>query len=271
MDGRGRRLALITGASAGIGDAFARVYARAGFDVALTARRLDRLDRLSADLRQKEGVEAFSIAADLGESGAVDHVLGAVAARGRHVDVLVNNAGYGLPGTWIGTTWDAQARALQVMLTAPLEFAHKVLPGMAARRWGRILNIASLAGFAPGARGHTTYGAIKSALIKFSQSLNVEMEGRGVNVTAVCPGFTWSEFHDANGTRERTSQLPAWMWSTAASVAVAGFEAVERNQAIIVPGAPNKALAALAKLMPDPLALALVKNARGPQDGEKVG
>jgi hypothetical protein len=231
---------------------------------------MDRLQKLADELRRNEGVEAFAIEADLGEAGAAGHVLDVIRARGRVVDALVNNAGYGLPGTWAGTTWEAQARVLQVMLTAPLELSHKVLPDMADQRWGRILNIASLAGFAPGARGHTTYGAIKSALIKFSQSLNVEMEGRGVHVTAVCPGFTWSEFHDVNGTRAHTSQLPAWMWSTAAQVAVAGYEACERNQAIIVPGAPNKALAALAKIMPDPLALAIVKNARGPQDGARA-
>lgn len=258
-----RKLALVTGASAGIGAAFARLYAREGFDVALTARRLDRLDAMAAELRKAYPVETIPIAANLADASAVDDILGALSAYGRHADVLVNNAGYGLPGTWLGTSWGDQAAALQVMLTAPLELAHKVLPGMASRKYGRILNIASLAGFAPGARGHTTYGAIKSALIKFSQSLNAEMEGSGVHVTAVCPGFTWSEFHDVNGTRDRTNKLPKWLWQSAEEVVEASYRASERNKAIIVTGAPNKVMAGIAKMTPDDIALQLAKGVRG--------
>lgn len=267
-----KRLALITGASAGIGAAFARVYAREGFDLALAARRRDKLDALGAELSKAHNVEAFSIVSDLAQPGAVDALLSDIARRNRSADVLVNNAGYGLPGTWLGTRWADQATALQVMLTAPLELAHKVLPGMAERNYGRIVNIASLAGFAPGARGHTTYGAIKSALIKFSQSLNVEMEGTGVHCTAVCPGFTFSEFHDVNGTRARVSQVPKWLWQSADDVAETGYRAVERNQAIVVTGAPNKVLAGLTKVIPDPLLLQMAKGARGPDyDPPKPG
>jgi short-subunit dehydrogenase len=259
-----RRLALITGGSAGIGAAFAKVYARQGFDVALVARRRERLDELGVELRKAHGIDTISIVADLAQPGAVDTILAQLMGPGRNVDVLVNNAGYGLPGTWAGTSWQDQAAALQVMLTAPLELTHKVLPAMIAERWGRVLNIASLAGFAPGARGHTTYGAIKAALIKFSQSVNVELEGTGVHCTAVCPGFTFSEFHDVNGTRERVNQLPKWMWSTAEDVAESGWQASERNRPVVVPGAPNKVLAGLAKAIPDDLALHMVKGLRGP-------
>lgn len=266
-----RRLVLVTGASAGIGAAYARFYAREGHDLVLTARRKDRLDQLRDELVQAHGVAAHAVVADLADPAAPRAIMDAVGALDRHVDVLVNNAGYGLPGTWLHTRWEEQAAALQVMFTAPLELSHRVLPGMAERRWGRILNIASLAGFAPGARGHTTYGAIKSALIRFSQSLNVEMEGSGVHVTAVCPGFTWSEFHDANGTRARANQLPKWMWSTAEEVVETSYQACERNRAITVPGAPNKVLAALAKIMPDPLALHLVKGVRGSEYDPQAG
>jgi uncharacterized protein len=256
-----RRLALITGASAGIGAAFAKVYAREGFDLALTARRLDRLEKIGADLSKEHGVEAISTASDLAEPGAVDAILAAITAKGRSVDVLVNNAGYGQPGLWRNTTWPDQARVLQVMLTAPLELSHKVLPGMAERKWGRIVNVASLAGFAPGSRGHTTYGAIKAALIRFSQSLNVEMAGTGVHCTAVCPGLTWSEFHDVNGTRESLKKTPGWLWQTAEAVAEAGYRAAERNRAIVVTGAVNKTMAGFLKMIPDPLALQIANGA----------
>ena len=142
---------------------------------------------------------------------------------------------------------------------APLELSHKLLPGMIDRRWGRIVNVASLAGFAPGGRGHTTYAAIKSALIKFSQSLNAELEGAGVHCTAVCPGLTHSEFHDVNGTRQQASLAPARFWQTAEEVAKAGYAASELNRAVVVTGAANKILAGLAKITPDPLAMEISK------------
>ena len=258
-----RRVALITGASAGIGAAFARLYAVKAFDLVLVARRLDRLEALGQELSQDHGVHSFPIRADLSEPGAADLILNQVAAKGREVDVLVNNAGYGLPGAWTTTKWNDQARVLQVMLTAPLELTHKVLPSMAASRWGRIVNIASLAGFSPGSRGHTTYSAIKSALIKFSQSVHVEMAGTGVHCTAVCPGLTYSEFHDVNGAREQLKQLPGFLWQTAEAVAKAGYRASERNQSIQVTGALNKTLAGVLKVMPDALALQLTKGAGG--------
>jgi short-subunit dehydrogenase len=253
-----RRLCLVTGASAGIGAAFANVYASHGYDVFLTARRTDRLEILAAQIRMRFGVEAYVVAADLAEPGAVDQILAAVAAEGRDVDALVNNAGYGLPGAYVDTSWEQQQAFLQVMTVAPAELAHKVLPGMLERRFGRIVNVASLAGIAPGSAAHTLYGAVKSLLIKFSQSLHMETRGKGVHVSALCPGFTWSEFHDVNGTRERANSLPAWLWLGADEVAQIGYEAAEANRPVSVPGAPNKAIAALVKTLPDDWALALM-------------
>lgn len=254
-----RRLALITGASAGIGAAFARIYAQHGYDVALTARRLDRLDKLAGEISLGSGVETITIAADLAKPGAVDEILAGVAAHGREVDAVVNNAGYGLPGTYATTTWEEQNAFLQVLLMSVAEMNHKVLPGMAERRFGRIVNVASLAGLVPGSLGHTLYGATKSFLVKFSQSLHLENLQTGVHVTALCPGFTYSEFHDVNDTREQISgSTPAWMWMGADEVAAAGFEAAEANRPICVTGAPNKAIAAVAKIIPDDWALALM-------------
>jgi len=254
-----RRLALITGASAGIGAAFARIFASHGYDVALTARRLDRLEALAAEIRLRFGVEAYPIVADLSKPDGVDAVLAGVTAQGREIDALVNNAGYGLPGAYAQTAWSDQAAVLQTMLTSVCALTHRVLPGMVERRFGRIVNVASLAGLLPGAAGHTLYAATKSFLVKFSQSLHLENQTTGVHVSALCPGFTYSEFHDVNGTREKVSQsLPSWLWLGADEVAAAGYEAAEANRPVCVTGAPNKAIAALTKLIPDDWALALM-------------
>ncbi|MFL5296227.1 MAG: SDR family NAD(P)-dependent oxidoreductase [Phenylobacterium sp.] len=254
-----RRLALVTGASAGIGAAFARILASHGYDVALTARRADRLDTLAEELTLRFGIETLTVTADLADVEAPGQILDHLTAHGRTVDALVNNAGYGLPGAFADTRWEDQRAVLQVMVTAPAELVHRVLPGMAHRGFGRIVNVASLAGLVPGAAGHTLYGAVKAFQVRFSQSLHLENQTRGMHVSALCPGFTYSEFHDVAGTRAQITQsTPPWLWLGADEVAAAGYEAVEANRPICVPGAPNKAIAAIAKMIPDEWALALM-------------
>jgi uncharacterized protein len=254
-----RRTYLITGASAGIGLAYARAYARRGNDVILTARRAERLAATADELTAAHGIAAHVFADDLADPAAPKRLLDAVAAKGIAIDGLVNNAGYGLPGAYAATSWEDQAAFLQVMVTAPCELAHRLLPGMLERRFGRITNIASLAGLVPGAAGHTLYGAVKATLIKFSESLAAETYGTGVNVCAVCPGFTYSEFHDVNGTRGQVSQMPSWMWKTADEVVDIGLRAVEAGDPVCVTGGANKAIAGLVRLLPDPLAYAMVR------------
>ena len=254
-----RRLCLITGASAGIGAAFARLYASRGYDLALTARRGDRLVLIAGDVTRRYGIQALIIPADLADSGAPDRILGHIAGHGRQVDALVNNAGYGLAGPYADLDWADQAAMLQVMLTAPSALAHKLLPGMASRGFGRIVNVASLAGLMPGYPGHTLYGPIKAFLVKLSQALHVETRGTGVHVTALCPGLTYSEFHDVNHTRaELQRRAPAWLWQGADAVAAAGYAAVEANRPICVPGAVNQIIAALSRLLPDAWTMALM-------------
>ncbi len=256
-----KKLMLITGASAGIGAEFARQYAALGWDIALTARRADRMQDLAKELEDKHKTKTIVIEQDLAKAGSVDAILKAVAAAGRKVDGVVNNAGYGLPGTFFNTSWKDQAAFIRVLYTAPVELTHKVLPGMAERGFGRIVNVASLAGYTPGSNGHTLYASVKSGLIKFSESINAEAKAAGhqnVHCTALCPGFTWSEFHDVNGTRETTSEMPNWMWMEAAPVVEAGIRACDRGQPVVVPGAVNKALATLTKLLPEPLARKMI-------------
>ena len=258
--GMNRRLCLITGASSGIGAEFAKQYAGLGWDLALTARRVDRLQVLAAELHARYGVLVEVIPEDLANPGAPPRIISALQDRGREIDALVNNAGYGLPGTFLSTTWADQADFLQVLYLAPVELTHRVLPGMAARGYGRIINVASLAGYAPGSAGHTLYGSVKAAMIKFSESVEAECQTLGhkdVHCTALCPGFTWSEFHDVNGMRETTNKMPKWMWMDAAPVVKAGIEAVNRGQPVVVPGLFNKAVATLTRLLPEPAGRAL--------------
>ena len=265
-----RRLALVTGASAGLGAAFAREFAARGFDVALVARRADRLQALAAELRLTHRVDALVLPCDLAQPGAVDALLGALKAKGRVVDALVNNAGFGVDGRYTEAGWERHGDSLQVMLTGVCELTHRLLPGMLERGYGRVLNVASVAALIPGVAGHTLYAATKSFMVKFSQSLHVECAGSGVHVTALCPGFTFTEFHDVDGSRAAVASLPKWMWTTAPDVAAAGFRAVEANRPVAVPGAHNRVLKSLIGLLPESWVLKLAarsaaKSAPAPQ------
>ncbi len=258
-----RRLCLITGASAGIGAAFARIYASHGYDVALTARRGERLEALADEIRLRAGVETITVEADLADPDAADHILSAIAEHGRTVDALVNNAGYGMRGGYASKPWEAEADFLQVMVNAPCELTRKALPAMVDQGFGRIVNVASLAGLMPGTPSATLYGPAKSFLVAFSQGLHNEHRDTGVHVSALCPGFTYSEFHDVTGDREQMKRrTPAWLWMGADEVAAAGYEAAEANRPVCVPGAPNFAIAALLKVLPDEWIMTLMRTRR---------
>ncbi|GIU66382.1 SDR family NAD(P)-dependent oxidoreductase [Candidatus Phycosocius spiralis] len=254
-----RRICLVTGASAGIGQAIARVFAERGYDLALSARREDRLKALAQELNDTWGAQCHTIVADLTDPNAPQRIVQWLYTDGHHVDALVNNAGYGLQGGYLASSWREHAAFMQVMVTAPLELIHLLLPAMQARGFGRIMNVASLAGLLPGVQGATLYGAAKAFLIKTSQALNLENATTGVHVSALCPGFTFTEFHDVNGMRDQVSTLPNWLWQDAKTVAQLGYEGLESNHAIVVSGTANKAIAGLSKLIPDTLALSLMK------------
>ncbi len=259
-----RRRALVTGASSGIGAEFARQLAARGCDLVLTARREERLQSLADELRSRHGIDVQVIAADLADPAAPARIVEAACRDGRIVDILINNAGYGVRGGFLASEWAVHRDFLQVMLTAPLELCHRLLPAMRERRSGGILNVASLAGLVPASAGHTLYGAVKVCLIRFSQSLALENRAHGVRVCALCPGFTYSEFHDANGMRARMSRMPAWMWMDAPSVVRQGLDALERGRIICVTGRINRAIKSLFKLLPDALALRLMERRAKP-------
>lgn len=254
-----RRTALVTGASAGIGEALARVFAEHGFDLVLVARREERLQALSREFGDRFQVDARVLVADLSDPAAPLRIFEKCQAGGRRVDALVNNAGYGLGGAFLDSSWEAHARFIRVMVTAPAELTWRFLPGMIARGYGRIINVASLAGLVPSPAGHSLYAASKAFMIKSSESVALEARRRGVHVTALCPGFTHTEFHDVSHTRDLVSQLPKWMWMDAERVARDGYDAVMRGRIIRVPGRANRTIALLVRLLPRPLLTSIVR------------
>lgn len=253
-----KRRALITGASAGIGAEFARQLAARGCDLVLTARREDRLRDLASELGAKHGIDVQVIADDLSDPGAPTRIVAAATRDGRTIDILINNAGYGVPGRYDKVDWETHAQFMRVLVTAPLHLCHLVLPAMRKRGYGRIINVASLAGLVPATPGNTLYGPAKAFLMRVSQALATENRAHGIRVCALCPGFTHSEFHDVSQARGLVSKLPGWMWSNADDVVRQGLDAVERGRIVCVPGRANRAIKVLMDVLPDRLALALV-------------
>ena len=256
-----RPLALITGASAGIGAAFARAYAARGYDLALSARRVERLNALAAELSAAHGIEAFAVPADLAEFEAHVGVLAAVTARGRVVDTLVNNAGFSIAQSFTGVPWERQRAFLMTLVVNACGLAYGVIPGMVGRGRGAIVNVGSMAAFAPGVAGHSLYPGAKSLMVKFSQSLAAELKGAGVRVTVTCPGFTLTEFAEANGTQAVMDEAPRRFFQTPEAVVAATLAANDRGQTVVVPGLHNKIAAAMLRYLPESLLIAILSPA----------
>jgi len=245
-----KRTALVTGASAGIGRELAWVFARHGFDLILLARRRRRLEELSMRLREDCGVEARVLVSDLADPKAPERIFDELSRSAVAVDVLVNNAGYAIPETFSESGWLEQADLIQVMSTAVAHLCHLFAPAMAKRGYGRILNVASLTVYAPPSAG-SLYAATKSFVVQLSRSLSQELAGRGVHVTALCPGLTYSEFHDMMGTREAVRRLPSFLWMDARTVAEQGYDAVMRGDTVYINGWVNRLIAGLCTIIPN--------------------
>ena len=258
----GLRTALVTGASAGIGEAFAWLLAKEGANLVLTARRAERLDALKQDLEARYGITVLALPADLGRADAVMSLLDRVEAEGLTLDCAIANAGYAVPGRFVDSDWATQAAQIQVMLTGLAELNHRLIPGMVARGYGRIVNVASVAGFAPGSPGGALYTPIKSFVIKLSEALALEHEGDNVHVCALCPGLTRTEFHDAPGTRMDIGSMPDALWMGADEVAREGLDAVIAGRPVHVTGLANKGFTAMARLTPDGVARAAMRRSR---------
>ena len=244
--------ALVTGASAGIGAEFCRQLAARGYSLVLVARRRDRLEQLADELQREHAIDYRVLPLDLARPDAARLIESALSEASIEVEFLVNNAGYGVPGTLTEPEWQTQADSLNVMLNSVVELCWRLLPFMQRRRRGFIVNVASLAGLVPGSPRHTLYGATKAFLIRFSESLAMENTDTGVAVSALCPGFTHSEFHDVINTRDIVSKMPPWMWMDADEVVRYGIESVTRQppRIVAVPGRVNRFIAMLARKLP---------------------
>ena len=244
------RTALITGASAGIGAAFARHLATEGHDLVLVARREDRLTALADELATRHRVRCDVVAADLADRQAPRAIMERTRSLGLDIDILINNAGMSGNSTFADAPFESLAAEIQVMVTAVTELAHLTVPGMKERGYGRIVNLSSLAALLPPAAS-LLYTGIKSYVLDMSQSLDMELRPHGIHVTALCPGFTHSEFHDVMGTREAAnSTLPSLLWQNPEDVVREGWRAVENGTPVCVPGLINKVTAAAAKPIP---------------------
>jgi len=226
-------IALVTGASSGIGKALARLFAAEGHGVVLVARRLPLLEALASELSARYGQKTWAVACDLSSAAGVGSLLAELEARGLEVDFLVNNAGFGTAGRFADAPLARELEMVELNATAVVHLTRALLPGMLTRRHGRILNIGSWAGFQPGPY-MATYYASKAFVNSFSEALFEELRGTGVTVTVSCPGPTRTEFADVSGVaKSNLFRLPV---ASAESVAGDAYRALFAGRALIVHG-----------------------------------
>lgn len=249
VDSDATKTALITGASAGIGKAFAHIFAKNGFDVVLVARRQDKLQALADDIKKTHGQLAYVIAADLGDPAAPQMIYDWCESNHVEIDALINNAGYGLNCEFLQAEWEEHRAFMQVMMTSVVHLTRLFSPGMKARGYGRIINLASIAAWAPQLKGNL-YNAAKAFVLDFSQAIDLELKPDGVHCTALCPGFTFSEFHDVMGNRSSVSRLPKFLWMSADEVAQQGYDAVMEGKAVHVNGLVNQGVSQVMAMLP---------------------
>ncbi|MDQ1466489.1 MAG: uncharacterized protein QOH10_904 [Actinomycetota bacterium] len=242
--------ALVTGASAGIGAAFAAQLAARGEHVVLVARDRARLEALAADLAAQHGISTEVLAADLTDPAQLAAVEARLGDRARPVDVLVNNAGFGSNGRFHELDRDTETREVALNVVALVRLTHAALAPMVERGNGGVLNVSSLAGAQP-TPGNATYGATKAFVTSFTQSVHEELRGTGVKVTVVCPGFTRTEFQVRAGFD--SSKVPGFLWQNAGEVAAGALQALDHNRAVYVPGVLNRLAAGMVSVLPDAL------------------
>ncbi|MGW7412913.1 SDR family NAD(P)-dependent oxidoreductase [Streptomyces sp. NPDC054863] len=236
--------ALITGATAGIGSAFARRLASDGHNLVLVARSTERLHEQATELHDKHGVEAEVLTADLSTDDGIAAVEARLADRTHPVDLLVNNAGFGNKGEFLEVPMEDELTMLKVHCEAVLRLTSAAVKGMKERRRGGVVNVASVAAFVP--RG--TYGASKAWVVQFTQGAAKDLGGSGVRLMALCPGFVRTEFHERAGMG--TDNIPSWMWLDADKLVAEALKDLARGKSLSIPDPRYKALMGVVKVAP---------------------
>lgn len=249
--------ALITGASAGLGAEFARQLARRRADLVLVARTEDALNALGAELRSEYGVAVEVLAADLADESGVEKVAERLRDTTDPIDLLVNNAGFGLPLQFADNDIDDEVRHLRVHVEAPMRLMHAALQSMRGRG-GRIINVASVAGFI----SRSTYSACKSWLIGFSRWANAEYASDGATVTALCPGFTHTSFHERMGLAVGDEGVPGFLWLNARDVVRAGLRDAALGRSVSVPSLRYKLIVGTSRFLPSALTSRVARRGR---------
>jgi len=252
-------VALVTGASAGIGRELARLFARNGYDLVLSARRADVLQQVADEISQA-GRKAHVVAADLGVPDGVRQLHDHLQRERIEVDVLVNNAGFGLQGQFADLPLDPQLDMIQLNVVSLTALTRLLLPPMLARNRGGVLNVASTAAFQPGPL-MTVYYATKAYVLSFSEALHRELGGQGVRVTALCPGPVETEFMARAGIPE--NYFPRFLSRSAERVAQEGYDGLMRGRRVVIPGSKNKGAAWLARLLPRRIVLWMLRRVSG--------
>ena len=237
--------ALVTGATAGIGESFTRLLASKGFNIALVARDEARLHERAAALRDKYRVQTYVLSADLATAqgcAAVEDYI-----KEFEIDVLINNAGFGINKAFTVSDLNAEQDLLDVLVRTPMRLMHTILPGMKERNSGTIINVSSVASFIAGG----TYSASKSYLTVLSESLHTELRGTNVKMSALCPGFTRTEFHQRG--RMKMNGLPSFMWLDSDQLVATSWSDAQSGKAVSIPGWQYKLLVALISAMPRPM------------------
>lgn len=241
---------LLTGASSGIGLELAHLLAAEQQVLVLVARREDRLNELAATLKQKHGTDIRVLACDLGEMGAAEQLVNTLHSQGLYVDTLINNAGFGENGLFADSDPARNSQMLHLNIVALTELTRLALPDMIKQQRGRVLNVASIVAYQPCPR-FAIYAASKAYVLSFSDALHVEVANQGIQVTALCPGSTATEFHDLAGNNAaRLNHVPK---DTAAEVALAAYKALNRGQRSLVTGWINKPVPLMTRVSPKSL------------------
>jgi len=237
------RTILITGASSGIGAAFARSLASQGYDLVLVARREAQLRSLADDVQRKFNVNAQVFPADLSDPTQVKRLETQVAEIG-DLEILINNAGFGVPGKFVEIQAERNAEMIQVHILATVRLCRAALPGMISRGRGSIINVSSIAAFMATPR-NATYSATKAYLNVFSEALQDELKGTGIRVQALCPGLTHTEFHDHPGYEDYKRRIPEFFWMQAEDVVRESLDALKKGRVICIPGFKNRLIVAI--------------------------